>query len=435
MSAGDEQVVTPWTATSTGGFNYAKLIDQFGSSPIDGDMIRRIESVTNYPAHRFLRRGLFFSQRDLGQCLDAYEHGEEIYLYTGRGPTSEAMHMGHMVPFEFTKYLQDAFGATLVVQMSDDEKFYFKDEGKPLEHYMALSRANARDIIARGFALDKTYIFSNAEEVGGALFLNAVRMMKATTGNQIEGIFGLSTEKNNVGEIAWPVFQSVPAYSTSFPHLFGKRHVPCLVPMAIDQDPYFRLARDFVTTGPGRGLLKPSVVHSEFLVGLGGVGDKMSSSTADAAQKSLFLTDSVEAVRSKITRYAFSGGGATLAEHQRSGARLAVDVPYQYLLYFLEDDAELEKIAVEYGSGRMKTSEIKERMMQVVADFIAEHQERRAAVTDDVLRAYFSRDRAFDHGRPRRDALPARPAGSFERMGVNFDRYFGFGAGVAAAAA
>jgi len=44
--------------------------------------------------------GLF---RDFNEILDAYERGDKFYLYTGRGPSSEALHLGHLVPFMFTK--------------------------------------------------------------------------------------------------------------------------------------------------------------------------------------------------------------------------------------------------------------------------------------------------------------------------------------------
>ena len=37
--------------------------------------------------------------------LDVYEKKQPFYLYTGRGPSSEAMHMGHLIPFIFTKYI------------------------------------------------------------------------------------------------------------------------------------------------------------------------------------------------------------------------------------------------------------------------------------------------------------------------------------------
>lgn len=40
------------------------------------------------------------------KILDLYEAGKKFYLYTGRGPSSDALHLGHLVPFHFTKYLQ-----------------------------------------------------------------------------------------------------------------------------------------------------------------------------------------------------------------------------------------------------------------------------------------------------------------------------------------
>ena len=46
----------------------------------------------------------------------------------------------------------------------------------------------------------------------------------------------------------------------------------------------------------------------------------------------------------QIKKYAFSGGRATKQEHQKHGGDIEVDVSYQYLSFFLEDDAELERI-------------------------------------------------------------------------------------------
>ena len=47
-------------------------------------------------------------------------------------------------------------------------------------------------------------------------------------------------------------------------------------------------------------------------------------------------------------RYAFSGGRETLEEHRALGGNCDVDVSFQYLSFFLEDDAELERIRQEY---------------------------------------------------------------------------------------
>lgn len=62
--------------------------------------------------------------------LNLYFSGNDtppFYLYTGRGPSSEALHLGHMISFLFNKYLQDVFNVPFVIQITDDEKYFFKD--------------------------------------------------------------------------------------------------------------------------------------------------------------------------------------------------------------------------------------------------------------------------------------------------------------------
>ena len=63
----------------------------------------RIEAVTKRPPHHFLRRNIFFSHRDVPDILNAYEQKKPFFLYTGRGPSSQSMHLGHLIPFLFTK--------------------------------------------------------------------------------------------------------------------------------------------------------------------------------------------------------------------------------------------------------------------------------------------------------------------------------------------
>jgi len=108
------------------GIDYAKLITKFGSRPLTKDLISRMERLTGYKAHRWLRRGLFFSHRDFEQVLDHYEKGTPFYLYTGRGPSSESLHLGHLIPFHFTQWLQKVFNVPLVIQLTDDEKIFLE---------------------------------------------------------------------------------------------------------------------------------------------------------------------------------------------------------------------------------------------------------------------------------------------------------------------
>jgi len=107
-----EQIITPFDVS--GGvdeqgrpvaIDYDKLIDRFGSQKIDNNLLERFERVIGHKAHRLMRRGMIFSHRDLTVILDKYESGVPFFLYTGRGPSSDSMHVGHSIPFEFTKYV------------------------------------------------------------------------------------------------------------------------------------------------------------------------------------------------------------------------------------------------------------------------------------------------------------------------------------------
>ena len=83
--------------------NYDKLIKEFGATPISKELLERFEKVTGRKPHRFMRRSIVFSHRNLEIILDRYEKGQPFFLYTGRGPSSDSMHVGHTIPFEFTK--------------------------------------------------------------------------------------------------------------------------------------------------------------------------------------------------------------------------------------------------------------------------------------------------------------------------------------------
>lgn len=50
----------------------------------------------------------------------------------------------------------------------------------------------------------------------------------------------------------------------------------------------------------------------------------------------------------QVNKYSFSGGQATVELHREKGADLEVDVAYQYLTFFLEDDDELKRVSRAY---------------------------------------------------------------------------------------
>uniref|UniRef100_A0A7S1Y256 tryptophan--tRNA ligase n=1 Tax=Grammatophora oceanica TaxID=210454 RepID=A0A7S1Y256_9STRA len=399
-------VVTAYEVS--GKIDYSKLVEKFGSKTIEPDLLKKLEAQTvgkgRVPKlHRFLRRNIFFSHRDLDALLGTVEKKKPMYLYTGRGPSSAAMHLGHLVPFLFTQWLQKALGCPLVIQMTDDEKFLFKgtytdSDGDNLQHFASLTTENARDIIACGFDFEKTFLFSDLDYVG-RMYPNICRIWKAVTTNTVNGIFGFDGT-SNIGKIAFPAVQAAPSFASSFPTVLGvgsdKRRdteYACLIPCAIDQDPYFRMTRDIAHKLVGKGHPlggKPALIHSKFFPPLQGAEGKMSSSDTNSA---IFLTDTPKDIERKIKQHAFSGGKDTKELQQEHGADLEVDVAYQWLRFFLEDDDELEAIGKSYGSGKgefWSTGLVKARLVKVLQDLVAQHQERRAKVTDEEVRKWMS---------------------------------------------
>ena len=71
----------------------------------------------------------------------------------------------------------------LVIQLTDDEKFLFKD--LKLDEAKKLALENAKDIIALGFDMNKTFIFSDFMHIGGAFYENMIDIMKHVTFNQV----------------------------------------------------------------------------------------------------------------------------------------------------------------------------------------------------------------------------------------------------------
>ncbi len=61
------------------------------------------------------------------------------------------------------RWLQDTFDVPLVIQLTDDEKFLWKD--LTLEECHRLAIENAKDIIAVGFDMDKTFIFADTDYI------------------------------------------------------------------------------------------------------------------------------------------------------------------------------------------------------------------------------------------------------------------------------
>ena len=366
-----KMVVTPWEVS--GDIDYGKLIEQFGVQPMTQSLADRIARHAGY-IHMQLRRGVYISHRDTDWWIDEYEKGNKVGLYTGRGPSGH-VHLGHLLPWFFCKYLQDAFDADLYFQMTDDEKYLFNDYLE-LEQTIGYTYDNALDVIACGLDPEKTHIFSDTEHIQH-LYKIGLKVAKRVTYSTAKAVFGFR-DSDNIGMIWYPALQAMTCFLQSDREGVN---IPCLIPAAIDQDPYWRMTRDIAEK---LGYYKPAQIHAKFLPGLA-EGGKMSASQPETA---IFTTDPPDVAAGKVMS-AFTGGRDTVEEQRRLGGRPEVCNVYAYYYFLFEDDdTALREREAACRSGALLCGECKKQLAERVKAFLVDFQvkrEKAKEVLDDFL--------------------------------------------------
>ncbi len=360
--------VTPWEVE--GIVDYQKLIEEFGTTPIDEKMLERIKKDFG-ELHLFLKRKIFFSHRDFDMILDRIEKNQKFALYTGRGPSGHT-HLGHIMPWIFTKYLQDKTKANLYFQLTDDEKFLHERE-MTIEETHRFAYENALDVIAVGFDPERTFIFSDID-YAKTLYNIAIKVAKKVTFSTVKAVFGFENS-TNIGMIFYPSIQAAPCF---LPSILENEKIPVLIPAAIDQDPYWRVTRDVAEK---IGYYKPTAIHCTLLPSLQGASGKMSASDPDSA---IFTVDTEEDVRRKV-RNAFTGGRTSLKEQRELGGDPEVCSVFLYLYYlFEEDDTKIEERRKSCLNGDIICGECKAYLTEKIIRFLKEHQKRREKAKDVI---------------------------------------------------
>lgn len=364
-----EIIVTPWEVSGEiEDRMYIKLIEKFGTQGLSQDLIEKFRKLTG-EVHPLIKSHYFFSHRDLDWLLTKYENGDPFYLYTGRGP-SGFIHIGHILPWLFTKYLQDKFGSKLLFQFTDDEKFLYNPRAtrETISKYTA---ENILDIIAIGFQPNLTRIIIDTQHIN-SLYPIATEIAKKITFSTAKAVFGF-TNTTNLGMIGFPPIQAAPCF---LPSIIEKKPTPVLIPAAIDQDPYWRITRDIAVK---LGFYKPAQIHSKFLPSISRIS-KMSSSKPETA---IFTTDEPEIVEKKVLS-SFTGGQATISLQKKLGGNADICPVYAYLRYFFDNEKESLERYIRCKSGNLLCGECKSDLADNTKTFIIDFKRKREKAKDKV---------------------------------------------------
>ncbi len=368
-----EDTIDPWGRGEVK--NYKRLMDDFGIEPFK-NVLGKVPEPSLY-----MRRGVIFGHRDFGKIADRMRKKQPFVMLTGLMPSGK-FHLGHkMVADEFI-YLQE-HGARTYICVADTEAYNMRQKSfeelrkTAIEEYLL-------NYIALGLKPKNCDFYFQSQRSREAEKSNAYYRMvgiisRRVTMNELKAIYGDLTP----GKIISVFTQVADILHPQLPEFEGK--IPTVVPVGVDQDPHIKLTRDIAAKLNRSGDFRfelPGATYHEFMKGL--KGGKMSSSDPLSY---IALTDDPKTVKTKIMKYAFSGGRETVEEHRKHGGDTKLDVSYQYLYaQFETDDKKIAKVREDYESGRMLTGELKQMLVEKVTEFLVRHQEKREKAKDQVHR-------------------------------------------------
>ncbi len=351
----------PWEVE--GDINYSKLIKEFGIEPL-----KALPDVFN--ENILFRRNVIFAHRDIPKILMAVKNKKPFALMTGLMPTGK-FHLGHMILAQQFLFWQK-LGAKIYIAVADVEAYNARGQSLEESRKIAIDQY-ITNYIALGLKPQNCEIYFQSDRSKDAAKSNAYYRLqnllaRHSTFNEFKGVYG----DISPGKMISSLLQASDMYHPQLPEFEGEGTLT-FIPVGIDQDPHIRIARDMANRIKSFKFSPIASTYHLFAPGLG--GGKMSSSNPNSF---IALTDSPKEVETKIKKYAFSGGQATLEEHREKGGNPDIDVSFQYLKMFFEtDDEKLKKLEDNYRSGELLTGELKQYLIDKINKFLAGHQKKR----------------------------------------------------------
>ncbi len=362
--------IDPWGSNDVK--DYASLSQEFGIQPF-APLLKRIKDPP-----LLMRRGIVFGHRDFDKILDALDRKESYAMMTGLVPSGK-FHLGHKILAEQMIYHQQTLGAKVFICVADLEGYNMRID----------NMEKLREIAINEYLLN--YIALGLEPKNCDFYFQSSRSRNPDQSNAFYSLAGMSSRKVTFNEMKAVYGEISPAKVMSvmtqvadilhpmLPEFGGFRRV--VIPVGVDQDPHIRLARDVASRFEKEfKFAPPASTYHVFIKGL--KGGKMSSSDPLSY---IALTDDPATAKTKIMKYAFSGGRDTLEEHRKKGGVPEVDVSYQYLYsQFEPDDKKIKQVYDDYKSGRLLSGELKQMLVEKMSDFLREHAKKRARARKQV---------------------------------------------------
>jgi len=365
-----EEAFNPWEVS--GKVDYNKLIKKFGIS-----LLKDLPKV--FEKNVLFRRKIVFAHRDIQRILEAIKNKKKFIMMTGLMPTGE-FHIGHMLVVQQFIFYQK-LGAKIYIAVADLEAYQAR--GQSLEESKEIALKYISNYVALGLDLKKCDVYFQSERSKDAEKSNAYYRLqnllsKHLTFAEFKAVYG----EISPGKMLASLLQASDMLHAQLPEFEGQ--CPVLVPVGIDQDPHLRLARDIAKRVRFKGFTQLSSTYNLFMPGLD--GGKMSASIPTSF---ISMMDSAEEIKRKISKYAFSGGQVTLEEHRKKGGNPDIDVCYQYLrMFFEQNDKKLKKIYNDYKSGKLLTAELKKYTIDKINGFLREHQKKFIKAEKNVKKVF-----------------------------------------------
>lgn len=359
-------LMDPWGSSLVE--DYEKLLNEFGLDQF-------VHSMLPNP-NRLMRRGIAFASQNMEIIAECIKKKKKYYALTGIMPTADRIHFGNKMVIENMKYFQE-HGAQTYVLVADLEAATAR--GVSLEE--ARKRALSFHIpayIALGLDPKKTRFYFQSENVG--VIKIAYEAARKFTHNEFRSAYGapdpnkIMSSLTQMGDMLYPQ---------------EEEKMPGVIPVGIDQAVHIRMCRDYIRkTKTTKKYIQISSLYNKFTPSLDG-SFKMSKSRPDSC---IEIPEPEQSFSKKIAN-AVTGGRKTLEEQRRLGAEVDKDMVFELLKqHLIEDDKELEKIYHKYKSGKMTSSEIKQKAIEEMKKFMSSFERKLEKARKQVSKIKFVKE-------------------------------------------